>query len=65
MLALRDGNTHAVQRDAFLAPHRHIFQFNEGNQLSILIANGEQTVRAAVIARYGWRVSVALPAGPL
>ncbi len=57
MLALRDRNTHAVQRDAFIAPHRHIFQFNEGNQPSILIANVEYT--------YGCRVSVALPAGPL
>ena len=57
MLALCDRNAHTVQRDAFVAPHRHIFQFNEGNQLSILIANGEYT--------YGCRVSVALPAGPL
>ena len=57
MLALCDRNTHAVQRDAFVAPYRHIFQFNEGNQPSILISNVGYT--------YGCSVSVALPAGPL
>src|ERR1035437_6152883 len=39
MLALRDRERDTVQRHPLLAPHCDVFQFDKGNQLSILVAD--------------------------
>src|ERR1019366_5206960 len=44
MLALSDRERDTVQRNPLLAPYRHVFQFDKGNQVSILIV-GSPAVR--------------------
>ena len=39
MFALSDGERHAIQRYAFVAPHGHVLEFDEGSQPSILIGS--------------------------